>query len=93
MEWTIKYHKNARKFLENLDKNRRELVLNKLNELKSSFREGIFPIRSMDIKKLKGKWMGFFRLRVGEMRVIFRVDISRKEILVYNIHFRGRIYQ
>ena len=93
MEWTIKYHKNARRFLENLDKHRRELVLNRLNELKSSFREGIFPIRSMDIKKLKGKWRGFFRLRVGEMRVIFRVDISRKEILVYNIHFRGRVYQ
>ena len=35
MEWTVKYHREAKKFLEKLDKDRRNLVLGKLNELKN----------------------------------------------------------
>ncbi|RLI84333.1 hypothetical protein DRP07_01475 [Archaeoglobales archaeon] len=33
MEWTIKYHKNARKFLERLDESKRGAIFRKLNEL------------------------------------------------------------
>jgi len=71
MEWTIKYHREAKKFLKELDKDRRTLVLNKLNELKDCLEEGIFPIRRLDLKRLRGKWEGFLRLRVGDLRVIF----------------------
>jgi len=92
MEWRIKYHKNAIKFLENLDSNRRKHVTDKLSEFKVLLQEGVFPIRTLDIKKLKGKWEGFFRLRIGNIRVIFRLDFSKNEILVYNIHFREKVY-
>ena len=92
MGWVIKYHKDAKRFLKKLDENRRNLILNKLNELKDCFQEGVIPVRRLDIRKLKGKWEGFLRLRVGDFRVIFRVDVSRKTILVYHIHFRGKVY-
>jgi mRNA interferase RelE/StbE len=64
MGWVIKYHKDAKRFLKKLDENRRNLILNKLNELKDCLQEGIIPVRRLDIRKLKGKWEGFLRLRV-----------------------------
>ncbi len=47
-------------------------ILRKLSELRMNLEKGIFPSRQLDIKGLKGKWGGFLRLRVGEIRVIFR---------------------
>jgi len=92
MGWVIKYHKDAKKFLKKLDEDRRNLILSKLDELKEGIQEGVIPFKRLNIRKLKGKWKGFFRLRVGEFRVIFRIDLSRKVILVYHIHFRGKVY-
>ena len=92
MEWTIRYHRKAKKFLRRLEDDKRNLLLNKLNELKICLEEGIFPVRRFDLKKLKGKWIGFFRLRVGDLRIILRIDIPQKTIFVYHIHFRGAIY-
>ncbi len=92
MEWTVKYHKEAKKFLKRLNEDRRKLVLSRIDELRECLEEGIFPIKRLDVKKLKGKWEGFFRLRVGDFRVIFRVDTSQKVIFVYHIHFRGKVY-
>jgi len=92
MGWTLRYHREAKKFLKKLDEDRRKLVLNKLNELRECLEEGIFPISRLDLKKLKGRWEGFFRLRVGDFRIIFRVDVSEKTIFIYHIHFRGKVY-
>ena len=92
MGWVIKYHKNAKKFLKGLDESRRNLILGKLDELKESLQEGVIPFKRLDIKKLKGKWDGLFRLRIGEFRVIFRINLSRKEVLVYHVNFRKKIY-
>ena len=92
MEWKLIYHRNAIKFLKKLEKEKREHILDKLYELLNSIEKGILPIRTMDIKRLKGKWEGFFRLRVGELRIIFRIDVESKKILIYNIHFREKSY-
>ena len=92
MGWTVKYHREAKKFLKRLEDDKRNLILNKLNELRLCLEEGIFPVRRFDLKKLKGKWTGFFRLRVGDFRIIMRIDISRKTIFVYHVHYRERVY-
>ncbi|WP_457549801.1 type II toxin-antitoxin system RelE family toxin [Archaeoglobus sp.] len=92
MGWVIRYHKDAKKFLKKLDEDRVNLILRRLDELKEGLHEGVIPFKRLDIRKLKGKWEGFFRLRIGEFRVIFKIDLSRKEILVYHIHFRGKVY-
>jgi len=92
MGWTVRFHRNAKKFLKGLDEDRRNLVLSKLDELRECLEEGIFSVKRLDLKKLKGKWEGFFRLRVGDLRVVFRVDTSQKVVFVYHIHFRGKVY-
>ena len=55
--------------------------------------EGVIPFTELDIKKLKGQWDGYFRLRVGQIRVIFTVMDSEIEILlIQDIGFRGGVY-
>jgi mRNA interferase RelE/StbE len=52
-----------------------------------------FFIFSIQIKKLKGNWEGFLRMRVGKIRVIFTVNNNSNELLVYEIDFRGDAYK
>ncbi|NPA76321.1 MAG: type II toxin-antitoxin system RelE/ParE family toxin [Candidatus Diapherotrites archaeon] len=47
----------------------------------------------LDIKKLKGNWSGFYRLRVGKYRVVFEIDWSKQEILIYRIVARKKAYR
>ena len=43
MEWTVRYHREAKKLLKRLEDDKRNLILNKLNELRVCLEEGIFP--------------------------------------------------
>ncbi len=43
MGWIIKFHKNAIRFLEELEEKDRNRILNKLRELKESLEKGIIP--------------------------------------------------
>ena len=49
-----------------------------------------FP--SGDIKLLKGKHKGLYRLRVGPFRVLFQLREGAKEIIVFRFDTRGDIY-
>jgi mRNA interferase RelE/StbE len=55
--------------------------------------QGIIPFTELDIKKMRGDWEGFYRLRVGKMRVIFIVDFDSSELEVYTIGARGDVYK
>ena len=52
-----------------------------------SLEEGIIPFREMNIKKLKGEWRGFYRMRLGKIRVIFRIDIEKDKLIIYEIDY------
>jgi len=81
MEWKLIYHRNAIKFLKKLEKEKREHILDKLYELLNSMEKGILPIRTMDIKRLKGKWEGFFRLkRIVEFGVHYLVACNNSKL-------------
>jgi len=60
-------------------------ILHRIAELKN------FPNTHMDIKKMAGA-QNAFRLRVGEMRVLFSVHGEDREILVYDVGKRKNIY-
>jgi len=50
--------------------------------------EGAIPFTILDIKKLKGDWDSYFRLGVGQIRVIFTIIDRKVEILlIYDIDF------
>ena len=88
MKWTIHYSKEAKKFMEehNIVYEVREELKNFLSKLKE---EKI----NVDVKKLKGNWEGYYRLRKGKLRIIFEVNKDNKSIYVERIDFRGEVYK
>lgn len=48
-----------------------------------------------DIKSMQGDWKGYYRLRVGNNRVIFRIEsqIEIRIMYIESIDNRGDIYK
>ncbi len=84
----IIYSKSALRFLAKLDK-----------KSVSRMREAIEGLKHMpplgDIKAMQGYDDGRKRLRVGQWRIIFRIDVKNnmREILILDIGNRGDIYK
>ncbi len=93
MEWSVKIHRKALKFLENLQKDEKNRISEKINELIHTLDKGSILTHHLDIKKLRGKWSGFFRLRVGDIRIIFKIDLNKRELIIYHIHYRDKVYK
>lgn len=71
------------KFINALNKKARARLKKKLIALKTN------PFRGQDIKKLKGA-ENFYRLRMGDIRMIYQVINGNIEIV--DIDYRGNIY-
>ena len=85
---TIRYSKDALKFLSKLDKKSTARIIEAIKGLTYDPPEG-------DIKTMQGYTDGRKRLRVGSWRVIYRYDIDGKIdiLLVIDIGNRGDIYK
>jgi mRNA interferase RelE/StbE len=77
-------HKRVVKFLEKLDERKKENVLKVLKSLEK------FPLIRADIKKIGKKT---YRMRIGEIRVIFDFIKEENTIFVKLVDFRGRVYK
>ena len=51
------------------------------------------PFLGPNIKKLKGRYAGQYRYRVGGYRIIYSIDTQRYQCIVRGIHPRGRAYR
>ncbi len=90
----IKFSRNAEKFINKIAEKDKNRIQQKVKFLTLTIEnQGIIPFKELDIKKLSGIWLGYFRMRIGKIRVIFRIDKVNDEILVYEIDFRGSIYK
>lgn len=90
----IKFRKNAIKFLEKADSEDAARIKEKLAQLQNFVEEqGIIPFTELDIKKMKGDWEGFYRLRIGNIRIVFLVELDSREIEIYKIGSRGDVYK
>ena len=87
------YSKRAVKFLKKLDAPTQTRIWDRILSLKRSLeQDGIILFSEMDIKQLKGNWDGFYRVRVGKIRIIFKLDELSDRLLIYDIAFRGSAY-
>ncbi len=50
----------------------------------------VSSLKAFDILSLKGKFVGWNRLRIGKIRVIFKY--SHKELTIEQIEYRGNVY-
>ena len=78
----------ADKFLDRLNEELRHRVIEETSDLEN------FPFltKPHDIAKLKGK-KGYYRLRVGKIRTIFKVSKKQRTIYIEKIGYRKQIYK
>mgnify|MGYP001552363635 CR=1 FL=1 len=51
------------------------------------------PRRHNNIKPLKGQFAGYFRFRVGQYRIIYRIDDEAGTVVVVDIADRKDVYE
>ena len=86
--WKIDLSKQADKFIEK--KNIKEDKLLFLIQKFINYSKGLDE--NVDVKKMKGKWKGYHRIKIGKVRMILKVDFKERQILVDRIDYRGRAY-
>ena len=90
----IKFRKNAIKFLEKANLEDVEKIQEKISQLLAFVEEqAIIPFTELDIKKMKGEWEGFYRLRIGKIRIVFTVNTQSGEVEIFTIGTRGDVYK
>lgn len=77
--------KKPKKFLDKLSSKEAKKFIDTILDLK------YFPKKG-DIKKLRGKFKGSFRLRFRGWRVLFVRDDKDKKMVIYLIGKRGDVY-
>ncbi len=93
MNLEIGYSRKANKFLE---KNSKTITEKEVDTLIISAIKEIFKIEktNIDLRRLKGKLKGYFRIKKGEIRIIFSLKKDRiLKALINDIDFRGNIYK
>ena len=87
--WKIGLSKDANKFIdkENIKDDELLVLAQKFINYSKGLEENI------DVKKLKGEWKGFHRIRTGKIRIILKGDFKEKSIFVDRIDFRGNVYK
>ena len=85
MSYSVSFESESITDLDNLDQVVRLRILNKIQWLSLNF-EQITPL------SLTGQWSGFYKLRVGDYRVIYELDIEEQLIIIIRIAHRREIY-
>jgi len=86
--WRIDYSRDSIEFI---NKNRlQDKVREELMKFLVAMKRGQAPI---NLKKLEGKWAGYYRLRKGKIRIIFYITKLEKVLYVERVDFRGNVYR
>jgi mRNA interferase RelE/StbE len=84
--WSVEYLPRALRALNRMDAAPRERVLRAMRDLAGLERpEG-------RCKRLTGNMAGFWRLRVGDWRVVLLIDRGEVLIVAVDLGHRGRVY-
>ena len=90
----VRFRKQAFKFLQKSNPNLAAEIQQQLNQIdKAIGLQSIIPFTELDIKQMQGTWAGYYRLRIGAIRVIFSVDEQSGNIDVYKIGSRVDVYK
>jgi mRNA interferase RelE/StbE len=90
----VRFRKQAFKFLQKSIPNLAAEIQAQLSQIDMAIAlQSIIPFTELDIKQMKGEWAGYYRLRIGAIRVIFSVDEKSGNVDVYKIGSRGDVYK
>ena len=95
MSYKIEFHPAAKKELGKLDKQIQVYIIKSLdlfiNSYSSEYESEL--IKQSKIKKLKGNWKGFYRLRLRNYRVIYEKIENKLIIHIVRIAHRKEVYE
>lgn len=86
LTYKVKFSKKSIKFLSKQDRKTREKVKNHIWKLSEN------PFKLNNVKVLRGD-MEDYRLRIGKIRVIYKIYNDVMVILIAEIGYRGDIYK
>ena len=86
--WRVELSKRALKHLGKLGQKNRDKILKILGELEKLEN----PLLHKDVRPLIGKLRGFYRIRIGDFRIIFELDGKTKRIGIHLIVSRDDAY-
>ena len=86
MSFLIGYDKQPQRFLKKLDKHMVKRIMDKVDMLLVSN-----PVPH-NAKTIVGEH-GVIRIRIGDYRVLYRIDYGKNKIIIFKINKRPRIYQ
>ena len=85
-QWKLFFTDKAEQDFAKLSKETCRRISEKLDWLSLNF-EQINPLA------LTNEWQGFFKLRIGEQRVIYKIDWSKNIIGVWLVDKRDKVYK
>jgi len=85
--YSVIFLEEATKELSQIDPIWQKRILNKIKILSADPK-----ILANNIKKLKGKYQEYYRLRIGDYRVIYSQENDRLLIVIIRIGHRSEIY-
>jgi mRNA interferase RelE/StbE len=80
-------HNRAARYIQRMDARVKAQLVAKLEQLAKN------PSTMPGIKPMAGEWAGFFRLRHGDLRVIYLHDRVNQTIVIAHIGPRGDAYK
>ncbi|MBC8186402.1 type II toxin-antitoxin system RelE/ParE family toxin [candidate division KSB1 bacterium] len=83
MTWVIKETKQATKFLAKNLINHLDLYISRAIK-KAILKEDV----NIDIKKMKGEWKGYYRIKQGDLRIILKFDTQNEIVFIHKIGWR-----
>jgi len=89
--WQYAFSKDAEKSLKNIPSKTVSVILQRIKNIGDWLDDKKELVA--DIRKLHGEWEGFFRLRIGRIRVIFSIDEENEIVKIHDIGSRGDIYK
>ena len=80
-------HRRAAKYLKSLPSSLQQRIKAALSQLSES------PLNYPGAIRMAGDWSGYYRIRVGSIRVIFWLDENEDVVYIDHIGSRGDIYK
>ena len=80
-------HRHAAKYLNRLPRETKDRIKEILKELENN------PLGQSNVKHMVGEWAGYYRMRVGKLRVIFWYDPNDDAVYIDHIGPRGDVYK
>ncbi|MGR3311053.1 MAG: type II toxin-antitoxin system RelE family toxin [Candidatus Brocadiales bacterium] len=87
--WRIELSKQVNKFIEKENIKDTEILV--ITQKFINYSKGLDE--NIDVKKLKGKYKGFYRIKTGKTRMIVEIDFKDKTVFIDRIDYRGDVYK